>query len=135
MVKLSVNDKLIDIPLASIEHLNVKRSYHRTVHWALIGAGAGGSAGLITGIIASQSGKCSDNDSFCVEPVKPGAMIAGITGAGILVGGLIGAAIGSFMVKERWVEVNLNIGVTKYAFKMNRNEITPGLRIRVYFIQ
>lgn len=65
-----------------------------TTRWALIGAGAGAAAGVLTAVILEANSSSKYND-----------LLSGAVGAGI--GGAIGAAYGYRQLEERWIPVQI----------------------------
>ena len=65
-----------------------------TTRWALIGAGAGAAAGVLTAVILESSSTSKYND-----------LLSGAVGA--VVGGALGAAYGYRKLEEHWTQVPL----------------------------
>lgn len=81
---------IVGVPFSAVERLEVSRGRDRK-RWAVIGAGAGGVAGLLLGALSASGSSGSLDQSWA--PL--GGLIFGIP---------VGAVVGAIVAPERWRE-------------------------------
>ena len=124
VVLLSRDGATVGVPLGSIGGVEVNRGPQS--NWlkgmtggAVIGAGAGLIAGLITSFETQgcNTGLPLELSADCQNYVLP---VLGRMGLGALAGGLIGAAVGSFVKTDRWEATSLDQGAVRLVASRGR---------------
>lgn len=124
------NPKWIDIPLVTIEQLEVWKEARRTGRGALVGAGLGG---FTMGIIVMASNEPCETDEWCFIEFSNGEAFLMGTIVGILPGAFIGAIVGSTIKTEKWKRIRFEITsepITKSYLKLGP---TPGFTLKWSF--
>ena len=120
----------IAVPYHVIRTLEVSRQVRRTGHGALWGAGIGGfSLGFVW--MTSASG-----DDFFGSGQSNGELFWEGARAGLVLGGLIGAVVGTAKKKEKWKRVPVRISVPPVTLQYPQGErpvTIPTLSVRLPF--
>lgn len=121
-------DSSINISLASLSRLEVSNGEKRSAgRGALIGAGGlGATMGLL---MMSTDESCSSDEGWCIDLFsRSDSFKLGLV-SGALLGGIGGAVIGHFIIRDRWEKIELEPVAMVYQTRGSIPAI--GIRLRL----
>lgn len=120
-------DSSIHVSLRSIEKLEISTGQKRSAgRGALIGAGG---LGLTLGLLMMSTDEtCDSDDEWCFDLFSSSDSFKLGLVSGALIGGVGGAIIGHFIIRDRWEKIELK--PVSLAFYSNKSIPVIGIRLR-----
>lgn len=128
-ISISGKDQL-EIPIETIQKLEIQKEVRNTGRGALIGAGVSGAIG---GIIAVAGNESCEPDEWCVLEFSDGEAFLMGTAVGLLPGALVGAIIGANTKRTKWKNVPLDLKAEPISLGYLNEPPTPGITLRWSF--
>lgn len=122
--------KWIDIPLESIDQLEVRKTVRKTGRGALVGAGIGG---VTLGILTMASNEPCEPDEWCFIEFSDGEAFLMGAALGGLAGALTGAIVGSTIKTVGWKQVPFTITAGSISLNYFKQVPTPGITLKWSF--